>query len=90
MNRETIDFHARCTQCNGRGFTYKELDIQELLTIRKECEGWSHKINFIKAVRARWEFGLKDAKDIVEATETFHSKLEELVGVDVEGDDLPW
>ena len=90
MSRETIDFHARCTQCNGRGFTYRELDIQELLTIRKECEGWKNKINFIKAVRARWDFGLRDAKEIVEATETFHSKLEELVSSEAEGEDLPW
>jgi len=63
-----------CKPCGGGGFIAIEIDMAEFIDIVDE--GFAdNKIVAIKAVRTRWDMGLKDAKDIVEAYQEFLNNI---------------
>ena len=57
--------------CGGRGTIEIDVDIEEFIKIVNEGLSINNKIIAIKAVRERWDMGLKAAKDMVEAYITF-------------------
>jgi len=60
-----------CKDCGGTGFIAIEVNIEEFINIVDEELSAGNKIPAIKAVRTRWDMGLKDAKEIVEAYQEF-------------------
>ena len=60
-----------CRACGGRGTIEIDVDIEEFIKIVNEGLSINNKIIAIKAVRERWDMGLKAAKDMVEAYITF-------------------
>ena len=79
VTEEYIEIETKCPSCMGKGYNRTILNIDELLRMRTEVMGWENKIKFIKEVRTRWDLGLRDAKEIVEAVETFRNLLQGIV-----------
>ncbi len=67
------NFHgnASCRNCGGRGFISFEIDMAEFIDIVDEGLSAGNKIQAIKDVRTKWDMGLKDAKNMVEAYQDF-------------------
>ena len=72
-----MEYRARvtCKQCQGEGDHDVDVDIDRVMRI-VDTIGMDRKIDFIKKVRTETQLGLKQAKDLVEATMNFMKQLE--------------
>ena len=72
-----MEYRARvtCKQCQGEGDHDVDVDIDRVMRI-VDTIGMDRKIDCIKQVRTETQLGLKQAKDLVEATMNFMKQLE--------------
>ena len=72
-----MDYKTRvtCRQCQGEGYFDADVNIDSVMNIIAEI-GIERKIDCIKQVRTETQLGLKQAKDLVEATMNFMKQLE--------------
>ena len=61
-NELIIEFPQKCECCSGTGTVKAELSLVNLLDILEATDGTHNKINYIKAIRAKWLLGLREAK----------------------------
>ena len=80
-----LEFEVKnnCTACHGTGWVEKPINLTKLINMYPAYH--VEKINFIKAVRAEYGLGLKEAKDIVDAINSLFKQLD--VTVVTEGTD---
>ena len=65
-----------CKYCGGRGFISLNIDMAEFIDIVDEGGlSTGNKIQAIKDVRTKWDVGLKDAKNMVEAYQDFLNSI---------------
>ena len=64
-----------CKFCGGRGFMAIEIDMADFIDIVDEGLSAGNKIQAIKDVRTKWDMGLKDAKNMVEAYQEFLNSI---------------
>jgi len=74
--QSVIRVKAQCNQCSGSGRMAVRVGVQDLMTILEAHP--DNKIQRVKAVREKWLFGLKTAKDIVEAYDRLLTDLTEI------------
>tara|TARA_B100001750_G_C15044845_1_gene368460 strand:+ start:181 stop:534 length:354 start_codon:yes stop_codon:yes gene_type:complete len=84
-NQLDIKYQVKCEECNGTGKVVKELSIHVLLALLESSQGVTNKINFIKAIRAEWVLGLREAKELAEATLRFREEAIKVLGVSING-----
>ena len=68
-----------CKYCGGRGFITIEIDMEEFINLIDEPLKLGDKIPAIKAVRAKWDMGLKDSKELVEAYQDFLKNIATII-----------
>ena len=66
-----IDFKVICYTCRGTGDVSSTPTLGKLIALMDEVDGPNYKINFIKLIRSQWSMGLKQAKEVAEATLDF-------------------
>jgi len=84
-NQLEIKYQMKCGECNGTGKIVRELSIHVLLALLESSQGVTNKINFIKAIRAEWLLGLREAKELAEATLRFREEAIKVLGVSING-----
>ena len=70
-NELIIESPQKCECCSGSGIIKQDISLVNLLDIMEATDGVRNKINFIKAVRDRWELGLREAKFLAESAIEF-------------------
>ena len=70
-NELMIESPQKCECCNGSGTLTTHISLVNLLDIMEATSGVRNKINFIKAIRERWELPLYDAKKLAESAIDF-------------------
>jgi len=66
-----IQMEHVCRDCNGTGRKITEVSMHEFMDLVDAGLSVGNKLVAIKDVRTKWGLGLKDAKDLVEAYQTF-------------------
>ena len=69
---------VNCRECNGNGRREVTIDIGRVIDIVDEA-GPQNKINCIKQVRTETLLGLKQSKDLVEATMSYMNQVSHLL-----------
>ena len=85
MRDSDIKYMMKCTTCSGTGKVEKSLSISRLLELLDESNGSENKINYIKAVRAEWLLGLREAKELCEVALRFREESIKVLGVYING-----
>lgn len=83
MATTDIKYQMKCTNCNGNGKVTREFSIRILLELLDSSDGVMNKINYIKAIRAEWLLGLREAKELAEAVLRFRAEAIQAIGADV-------
>ena len=81
-SKVVFELKDTCSACRGTGGVEKPINLTDIVNMAPAYH--VQKINFIKAVRAEYGLGLREAKDIVEAVQTLYNNLD--ITVIVEGD----
>ena len=66
-----IEMEHVCRECSGTGRKTSEISMHEFMDIVDGGLSVGNKIEAIKDVRTKWGIGLKDARDLIEAYQTF-------------------
>ena len=82
-NELIIEFPQKCECCSGTGTVKAELSLVNLLDILEATDGTHNKINYIKAIRARWSLGLREAKTLAEAAIDFKENALASVNINI-------
>ena len=70
-NELVIEFPQKCQYCSGTGTVKETLSLVNLLDMLEGLDGTHNKITYIKAIRAEWLLGLREAKTLAEAAIDF-------------------
>ena len=70
-NELVIEFPQQCECCSGTGTVKGELSLVNLLDMLEALDGTHNKITYIKAIRAKWSLGLREAKTLAETAIDF-------------------
>ena len=73
----TVSIDTSCAKCNGSGVTTKYILVKDLADIYLS-KGAGNKINRIKEIRAKYNLGLKSAKEVDEAYSRLLKELTEI------------
>ena len=85
MRDSDIKYKMKCTTCSGTGKVERSLSLTRLLELLDESNGTENKINYIKAVRAEWLLGLREAKELSEVALRFREQSVKVLGVYING-----
>ena len=82
-NELVIEFPQKCQYCSGTGTVKGELSLVNLLDMLEATDGTHNKINYIKAIRAKWLLGLREAKTLAEAAIDFKENALASVNINI-------